>query len=390
MIAYRNQLIETILPFWLDHAIDWENGGIFTSLDETGEIYGREKSVWFQGRSLWTFSKAYNVIEQNPKYLQAAKCIYDFLPKCTDRDGRMFFSVTEDGRCTRKRRYYYSETFAAIGCAEYYRASGDVQALRAARAYFDVAYECYTGVRMTEPKFDPDTCRSKSLCPAMIILSTAQTLRAIDVEMAARYGKIAAACLDEILHGGYLTDKGLLESVSPDGEMLDTPSGRTVNPGHSMEAAWFVMLEGLLTDNQEAIEAGKRIIDITLPLGWDKRNGGIIAFTDAMGQPPVQLEWDMKLWWPQCETIIAARLAYSIFGEEKYQRLWRETEAYCEKYFIDHKNGEWYGYLHYDNTPSHTLKGNLFKGPFHIPRLYMIMAMLDSGASVLDYVKGSV
>ena len=387
---YQKELIKSILPFWLDHAVDYKHGGIFTSLDEQGNLYGTEKSVWFQGRSLWTFSKAYNVIDPNPAYLQAAKCIYDFLPKCTDVDGRMFFSVTEDGRCTRKRRYYYSETFAAIGCAEYYRASGDREALTRARAYFDVAYECYTGKRAMEPKFDPETCNAKSLCPSMIILSTAQTMRAIDTEHADRYHKIASDCLEEILHGGYLTETALLESVSADGQMIDSPTGRTVNPGHSMEAAWFVMLEGILSDNREAIEAGRRIIDITLPIGWDQKHGGIIAFTDVQGKPPVALEWDMKLWWPQCETIIAARLAYDLFGDEKYRKLWQDTEAYCEKFFVDHKNGEWYGYLHYDNSVSHTLKGNLFKGPFHIPRLYMIMAVLESGASMTHYVEGGI
>ena len=87
---YKEQLIENILPFWLNKAIDYENGGIFTCLDREGVIYGREKSVWFQGRALWTFSKAYNTIKADKEYLKAAKCIYDFLPKCTDTDGRMF------------------------------------------------------------------------------------------------------------------------------------------------------------------------------------------------------------------------------------------------------------------------------------------------------------
>ena len=154
-----------------------------------------------------------------------------------------------------------------------------------------------------------------------------------------------------------------------------------------MEAAWFVMLEGILTDNKEAIEAGRRIIDITLPLGWDKKHSGIIAFTDCKGMPPVQLEWDMKLWWPQCETLIAARLAYSLFGDEKYLNLYRDIEEYCEKYFVDSECGEWYGYLHYDNSVSTTLKGNIFKGPFHIPRLYIIMAILESGAGIEEYAK---
>ena len=388
MINYKAELINNVLPFWLENALDGENGGIFTSLDREGKIYGREKSVWFQGRALWTFSKAYNLIEKNPRYLEAAESIYNFLGKCSDTDGRMFFTVTADGRGIQKRRYYFSETFAAIGCAEYYAASGKREALIDARKYFDIAYDCFVGKRPTEPKFNKETQSLKALSPVMIMLSTAQTMRAVDKEESARYSKIASDCLEEILHGGYLTEKALLESVGTDGRAVDTPTGRIVNPGHSMEAAWFVMLEGILTDNKEAIEQGKRIIDITLPLGWDKKHGGIIAFTDVSARPPVQLEWDMKLWWPQCETMIAARLAAELFGDKKYLTLYKKTEKLVEKRFIDKQYGEWYGYLHYDNTPSTSLKGNIFKGPFHIPRLYMIMAVLDGGDSIEKYARG--
>ena len=179
----------------------------------------------------------------------------------------------------------------------------------------------------------------------------------------------------------------LLESVSAEGEFVDSPSGRIVNPGHSLEAAWFIMLEGLLTDNKNALNVGRKIIDITLPLGLDKKYGGMISFTDLKGQPPVQLEWDMKLWWPQCEAMIALRLAYIIFGDEKYKEKYEELKEYCEKYFVDSKDGEWYGYLHYDNSVSTTLKGNIFKGPFHIPRFYMIMAVLDEDGNIDRYAK---
>ena len=220
----------------------------------------------------------------------------------------------------------------------------------------------------------------------MIMLSTAQTMRSIE-EKKDKYAKIVAECLSELMNGGYLTDKALMENVSKSGELVDSPTGRIVNPGHSMEAAWFVISEGVLTGNTEAIAFGKKIIDLTLPLGWDKENSGIIAFTDINGNPPVQLEWDMKLWWPQCETMIAARLAYLLFKEEKYNKLYEDLKVYCEKYFCDNEDGEWYGYLHYDNSVSTTLKGNIFKGPFHIPRLYMIMAVIDETDNILGYMK---
>ena len=73
--------------------------------------------------------------------------IYSFLPKCTDYDGRMYFTVTKDGKGLQKRRYYFSETFAAIGCVELYKATGDEVILNSAKKYFAIAYECFTGVR---------------------------------------------------------------------------------------------------------------------------------------------------------------------------------------------------------------------------------------------------
>ena len=383
---FKSDLVNNILSFWLKDAIDYENGGIYTCLDKDGNIYGTDKSVWFQGRALWVFSKAYNCIEKNEEYLKAAKNIYKFFPKCTDTDGRMFFTVTNDGRELQKRRYYFSETFAAIGCAELYKATGDKDVLESAEKYFTVAYECFKGIRKNPPKINPQNQQTKALSPVMIMLATAQVMRSVD-GLYDKYNNIAKECLDEILHGGYLTEKALLESVSVDGKFIDSPNGRIVNPGHSLEAAWFILAEGIVTKNNEAIEAAKKIIEITLPLGIDKKHGGLIAFTDLEGKPPVQLEWDMKLWWPQCETMIALRLAYTVFKDEKYLKLYEEFKEYCKNYFVDNESGEWYGYLHYDNTASTTLKGNIFKGPFHIPRLYIIMAMMDEFGGIEEYMK---
>lgn len=384
---YKNDLMNNILPFWQKRAVDYKNGGIFTCLDRRGEIYGTDKSVWFQGRALWVFSKAYNCICKNEEYLKIAKNIYSFLPKCTDVDGRMFFTVTAGGRGIQKRRYYFSETFAAIGCAELFKATGDDNVKKSAEAFFDTAYRCFTGEIKCEPKFNESVCSSKSLSPVMIMLSTAQVMRSMNTEKCDFYDKICSECLSEILYGGFLKENTLLENIAKDGTFIDSPNGRKVNPGHSMEAAWFVLAEGLLKKNQTVIEAGLHIADITLPIGLDRTYGGVIAFADVSSKPPCDLEWDMKLWWPQCETLIAARLAYNVSGNEKYKKLYENIKAYCEKYFVDKEWGEWYGYLHYDNTPSTDLKGNIFKGPFHIPRLYMIMAIMDETGGIERFME---
>jgi N-acylglucosamine 2-epimerase len=323
---------------------------------------------------LWVFAKAYNFIEKRPEYLEAAKMIYEFLNRCVDEDGRMFFLVTEEGKYLQKRRYYFSETFAAIGCAELYKATGEKEHLEAAERYFQVAYECFTGKRKMEPKFNPEERQMKALSPVMIMLATAQVLRSID-EVADKYDALAKGFLDEILHGGFLKENALHESVATDGSFVDSPTGRHINPGHSLEAAWFVLVEGLITENQEAIDAAKKIIDITLPLGLV--DDSILSFVDVCGKPSVALEWDMKLWWPQCEAIIALRLAGEVFGDEKYTKLYKEIYEYTEQHFRDKEHGEWYGYLRRDGLPTMPpCKGSTFKGPFHLPRMLVMVDLI--------------
>ena len=53
---YHDTLFNDVLPFWLNSdLIDKEYGGFITSVDRQGKSYNDDKSVWFQGRCLWTF-----------------------------------------------------------------------------------------------------------------------------------------------------------------------------------------------------------------------------------------------------------------------------------------------------------------------------------------------
>ena len=194
-----------------------------------------------------------------------------------------------------------------------------------------------------------------------------------------KYNTICQKTVDEILL--HLTEYGLLENVSPKGEFVNTATGRTMNPGHALEAAWFLMAEGRYQNDAKLMEVGKKIIDFSMDAGC--KNGGIIAFCDCLGKPAKALEWDMYLWWPQCEAMIANLLAYKIFGEEKYLNNFSMVEKFAFTNFADDKNGEWYGYLHYDATVANRLKGNIFKGPFHLPRMLCLVEKIKKGENIL-------
>lgn len=373
----RDFLLNNVLPFWMEHSIDRECDGILNSVDREGRIYDFTKNVWFAGRTMYTYSLAYNELKKDEKYLDVARVMYDFLPKCElDETGRLPFIVNREGKCIEKRHFYFSETFAAIGCAEYYLATGLHEAWERAEKYFDIAYAIYSADLDVMPDENAPIPKTKALGPSMILLSTAQVLRKVDKE---KYDRIALECAEEILVH-FIPEKGLLENIGLGGEFIDSAYGREVNPGHSLEAAWFLMAEGVYRNNPDFIAKAKEIIDISMRLGY--RDGGIIAFCDCDGNPPAQLEWDMKIWWPQCEAMIANRLCYNVTGEEKYLRDFEALRDYCFAHYPDKEHGEWYGYLHYDGTLANTLKGNVSKGPFHLPRMLYIIDKLEHGENI--------
>ncbi len=373
----RSFLLDNVLPFWAKHAIDHECGGLYNMIDREGKIYGTEKNVWFAGRTMYTYSLAYNELDRNEEYLKIAENMYNFLPKCElDESGRLPFISARDGRALVVDSAYFSETFAAIGCAEYYIATGDPAVWDKAEQYFDIAYRLYKADLAGVPSEDPPVPETKALGPSMIMLSVSQVLRKVKKE---KYDRIAKECADEILVH-FIEGKGLLENVGLGGEFIDSPTGREVNPGHSLEAAWFLMAEGVYQNNEAYKLKAKEIIDISMKLGY--HGGGIIAFCDCDGNPPTRLEWDMKIWWPQCEAIIANRLCYNVFGEEKYLRDFEALRDWCFERYPDSEHGEWYGYMHYDGTPANSLKGNFSKGPFHLPRMLYLVDKLERGENI--------
>jgi len=121
-------------------------------------------------------------------------------------------------------------------------------------------------------------------------------------------------------------------------------------------------------NDKHLIELGCKMLDYMWERGWDKEYGGILYFRDVHNKPVQEYWQDMKFWWPQNEAIIATLLAYTITGNEKYKRWHRQVNGYAYTKFHDKEYGEWFGYLHRDGTVAQPAKGNLFKGPFHLPR----------------------
>lgn len=365
---YADQLLKDTIPFWFPRSFDHEHGGFLFMRDADGSLIDDDKAVWIQGRAVWTLSTLYNTVEKKQEWLDGAKLGYEFLNKhCFDTDGRMFFHVTREGQPIRKRRYFFSETFYVIACAAYAKASGNEEAAENARRIFGKCVEYATIPGLLEPKFTAIR-PSKGIGVPMIMMNTAQQLR--DTIGDPRCDDLITGWINDIEKFFVRDDiQCVMEQVALDGSIIDHIDGRTLNPGHAIEGGWFILAEAMHRNNDKRlVDLGCRMIDYMWERGWDHQYGGLFYFRDVYNKPVQEYWQDMKFWWPHNETIIATLMAYLITGNEKYADMHRLVNEYAYRVFNDKEHGEWFGYLHRDGTIAQTAKGNLFKGPFHLPR----------------------
>lgn len=374
--SYKKDLTENIMPFWMEYGLDRENGGVYTCVNRDGSLMDTTKSVWFQGRFAFICSFAYNNVEKKQEWLDAAKSTLEFIEKhCFDEQGHMYFSVTAEGKPLRKRRYVFSETFAAIAMSEYALATGDQHWAKRAIQVFEDTQRFLATPGFLPAKFEEDV-KLQGHSIVMILINVGSCIRKVvdDPKLTQQIDDSIDKLKKYFIHPEF---KCLLETVGENGEFIDTNMTRTINPGHCIETSWFIMEEAKLRGwDKPMFDMALQVFDWSWDWGWDKQYGGIINFRDCKNLPPQDYSQDMKFWWPQCETIIASLYAYLGTGDEKYLYRHERISEWTYAHFPDAEYGEWYGYLHRDGTVAQPAKGNLYKGPFHIPRMMIKGYML--------------
>ena len=374
--SYKKDLTENIMPFWMKYGLDRENGGVYTCVNRDGSLMDTTKSVWFQGRFAFICSFAYNNVEKNQEWLDAAKSTLEFIEKhCFDEQGHMYFSVTAEGKPLRKRRYVFSETFAAIAMSEYALATGDQHWAKRAIQVFEDTQRFLATPGFLPAKFEADV-KLQGHSIVMILINVGSCIRKVvdDPKLTQQIDESIEKLKKYFIHPEF---KCLLETVGENGEFIDTNMTRTINPGHCIETSWFIMEEAKLRGwDKPMFDLALQVFDWSWDWGWDKQYGGIINFRDCKNLPSQDYSQDMKFWWPQCETIIASLYAYLGTDDEKYLYRHERISEWTYAHFPDAEYGEWYGYLHRDGTVAQPAKGNLYKGPFHIPRMMIKSYML--------------
>jgi N-acylglucosamine 2-epimerase len=372
-VRYRRELLESVIPFWTTHSLDREFGGYFTCLDREGRVYDTTKYVWLHGRAAWTFSKLYNEVEPRREWLDAARSILDFVRKhARDEQGRFYFSLSRQGGPAFFQRKPYSGTFVAIGCTEFYKATGE-------REYLDEAIDIFWRVRdwierpdlLGRPVYG-DQPRVTQLADWMVLAMMLMELAPIHEDH--RYRPLMRECFDGTLRHLHASRNVLLETASDDPGFAATPAGRLYCPGSSAEVVWFLL--HLLRFDPDAKRQAQAldILEASLEFGWDKEYGGLYYFMDIDGRPPLPLESNMKLWWSHTEAIYATILAYTLTREKRWLNWIEKLDAYAFRHFSDPEHGEWFGYCDRRGERTSECKGNNYKGAYHVPRFLLYSA----------------
>lgn len=380
---YKRELLENCLPFWLENSQDKEFGGYYSCLNRDGSVYDTDKFIWLQGREVWMFAMLYNNVEKNQEWLDCAIQGAEFLKKYGhDENWDFYFSLNREGRPLVQPYNIFSNTFACMGFAQLAKATGNEEYAQIARKIFTRILERRSNPKGQWCKAYPGTRPMKDFALPMIICNMALEVEDI-LEDKSVLEQTIDTCLHEVFDVFYQPDLGcMLENVSSvDGTSVDCFEGREINPGHDLEALWFMMNLGIRRGDKALIEKCVEIALKVIDLGWDKEYGGIFYFLDAKGAPQQKLEWDQKLWWVHIESAIAMLKGYQLTGNEKCLEWFMKLDEYLWNNFKDKEYPEWFGYLNRRGEVLLPLKGGKWKGCFHVPRgLYQIWKLAEECA----------
>ncbi|GHT68327.1 N-acylglucosamine 2-epimerase [Spirochaetia bacterium] len=375
---YRDELLNNVIPFWLNHSIDREYGGYLTSLDRDGSVFDTDKWTWMQGREVWMFATLYNKVEKRREWLDASIQGAEFLNKYAHNEEGYYFCLNRQGQPLVQPYNIFSNCFPAMGYGALAVALPDSEYPKLTKTTFDLYLSRRDNPKGRYNKIVPGARPLKSFAITMMLSNMA-------LEMEASLG---SAYVDELVKGlakdilgtYYKPEFGcILEQVGADGSFVDSYDGRVLSPGHACEAMWFLMDVGVRLGDKVLIRQAADIVLKSLERGWDKEFGGIFYYMDVKGKYPLWLDCDQKHWWVHLESLIACAKAFHLTGDEQFKDWFMKLHDYTWKHFKDPEYPEWFGYLNRRGEILFPLKGGKFKGCFHLPRaLLQIWRILES------------
>jgi mannobiose 2-epimerase len=351
----RQELVGNILPFWMRHAVDRENGGFHGTIDCDLNIEKEApRASVINTRILWTFSAACRLI--GGEYRETADWAYDYVTnKFWDPEfGGLYWMVDHRGRPISTRKQIYAQAFGIYALAEYFRATGNAASLDLARRLFglieehsyDPVFKGYLEARDREWKpladvrlSEKDLNSPKSMNTHLHVMEGyTNLLRAWrDPALEAKLAELLELTMDRIVDGTTGHVRMFFD------ERWNSFSGH-VSFGHDIESSWLIVEAAEVLGDAGLIERARKLAvamaAAVYAQGLD-RDGSLFYAADASGV----LVDSKKHWWAQAEAVVGFYNAYQISGEARFLTAARRAWDYIEAKVVDRVHGEWHAKL---------------------------------------------
>lgn len=367
----KEHLTGTIIPFWQGMR-DNEYGGYYGLLSYDLKLNRKAvKGCILNSRILWFFSNAYGLLKDEA-LLREADHAYDFMDKyCLDKvNGGVYWSVAYDGNVEEGMKHTYNQAFAIYALASYYRVSKKEQALKKAKALFEL--------------IESKCCDGKGYLEAFT-----EDFQPIDNEKLSENGVMAEKTMNTLLHVFEAYTE--LYDVTKDervGEKLrwimDIFAEKVFNPvlrrqevffdanwntlidlhsfGHDIESAWLidrgcdVLQDAAYTEKMRAVT--KELESCVYEKAF---NGHSLANEAENGVIDTT-----RVWWVQAETVVGFYNAWQKAPEHKeYLQAAEAQWQFIKEHVVDKREGsEWFGYLREDGSP---IEGREIVEPWKCP-----------------------
>jgi cellobiose epimerase len=378
--VYKN-LTDNIIPYWMKNMVDPLNGGFYGRIDYQERKYPEtDKGGILNARILWTFSSAYRITNDTSCLITAKRARDYILDHFIDRKfGGTYRSVNSKGEPSDLRKQTYSQSFFIYALSEYYRATGDKEALNKAKEIF-MALEKYA----VDPKSDgyfevfdrgwnrtndlilgeKDSKDEKTMNTHLHLMESYANLYRVwpDPKLAGRLKTLISLFTDKIIDSQTFHLKVFLDR--------DWQCTSTINSyGHDIEASWLLVEAAQLIGNQTLLQ---NIKDLSLHIA-DAASEGLQPDGSLIYEKDYStgLANNTRHWWPQAEAVVGLINAFELSGKEHYLKSALKCWNYTNQNLVDHKAGEWFSAVSASGTVSKGDKAGFWKCPYHNGRMCM-------------------
>ena len=391
-------LTQNILPFWLKME-DPSRGGFYGQMTGEGKLCTEaNRGGILNARILWSFSAAYRVLRQ-PEYLEAATRAKNYIIRyfIDPQYGGIYWEVDANGQPVDTKKQFYAIGFAIYGLTEYFRATGDEEALEESIALYrcieehslDPVYNGYIEAQTREwgeiadmrlSELDANYPKSQNT-HLHIIEPYTNLLRALrDAELLVKNEELLHICnimrplVERSLRN--LIDIFTDRILNPETYHLDLffemdwtrGAGWLESYGHDIECSWLLHESALVLGDEEVLEKVERIVPLVAKAS-EKGLNADGSMTHEANLDTGHVDED-RHWWVQAETVVGFYNIYQHFGDESALQKALSCWQYIKDNLIDDKLGEWY----WSRDPQRNINfkddhAGFWKCPYHNSRM---------------------